>query len=248
MSSQRTTRTRRAGSGLLLTLAGRPDGEGRRSAREGRGGPSVTVIANFPRWAAPAAPDTGTLPLGPFGGQDLAVSRLATWVITHIRGVNAVRRTLGACAVAVALAVMAGCSAGSHAGPGRAASWPHQRARLLGPGPAGRGAAVRDHGRPGAAAREDGQFAHGRGGGRAAGRGAVQARRERRATSARRVSSPAPGEDLLVTAAHCIHGGKGARLQVRHRLHPRVTRTARTPFGVWTPRRPARRPAVGGLL
>lgn len=45
-----------------------------------------------------------------------------------------------------------------------------------------------------------------------------------------------PGRDLLVTAAHCIHGGKGGGYKSDIVFIPGYHNGA-TPFGVWTPRR-----------
>lgn len=45
-----------------------------------------------------------------------------------------------------------------------------------------------------------------------------------------------PGHDLLITAAHCIHGGKGGGYKTDIVFIPGYQDGA-TPFGVWTPRK-----------
>ncbi len=45
-----------------------------------------------------------------------------------------------------------------------------------------------------------------------------------------------PGKDLLITAAHCIHGGKGSGYHSNIVFIPDY-RDGNTPFGVWTPQR-----------
>jgi V8-like Glu-specific endopeptidase len=45
-----------------------------------------------------------------------------------------------------------------------------------------------------------------------------------------------PGQDLLITAAHCIHGGKGGTYHTNIVFIPDY-RDGTTPFGVWTPQR-----------
>jgi V8-like Glu-specific endopeptidase len=150
--------------------------------------------------------------------------------------VNAVRRTLGACAVVVALALAAGCSAGSHAGPaghrhglaGASAFW--GQAQLLGALPVGIA-----HGR----APRPGQTASSH----TAGTGAalrVGALFEHDASgnhfcTASVVSSP--GKDLLITAAHCINGGRGSNGYKSDIVFIPGYQDGREPFGVWTPAR-----------
>ena len=45
-----------------------------------------------------------------------------------------------------------------------------------------------------------------------------------------------PGKDLLITAAHCIHGGKGSGYRSDIVFIPGY-RDGQEPFGVWTPAR-----------
>ena len=152
----------------------------------------------------------------------------------QIRGVNTVRRTRGACAVLVALALMAGCSAGSHAGPaghrhglaGAPAFW--NQAQLLGAQPFGIA-----HGRvprpgqtasshtagPSAAPRVGALFEHDASG--------------NHFCTASVVSSP--GKDLLITAAHCINGGRGSSGYKSDIVFIPGYRDGQEPFGVWTP-------------
>ena len=152
----------------------------------------------------------------------------------QIRGVNTVRRTHGACAVVVALALMAGCSAVSHAGPaghrhglaGAPAFW--NRAQLLRALPFGiaRGRAPR----PGQTA-----SSHTAGPGAAPRVGALF---ERDASgnhfcTASVVSSP--GKDLLITAAHCINGGRGSSGYKSDIVFIPGYRDGQEPSGVWTP-------------
>ena len=42
-----------------------------------------------------------------------------------------------------------------------------------------------------------------------------------------------PGRDLLITAAHCINGGKNGGYRRRPRVRPRATGTGQAPFGIW---------------
>ncbi len=157
-------------------------------------------------------------------------------MITHIREVNAVRRTLGACAVVVALALMAGCSAGSRAGPaghrhgliGAPAFW--DRARLLAALPFGiaagrvprpRQTASSHTTAEGAALRVGALFEHDASGSHFC--------------TASVVSSP--GKDLLITAAHCINGGKGSSGYKSDIVFIPAYRDGQEPFGVWTPAR-----------
>src|SRR5271166_4151738 len=144
------------------------------------------------------------------------------------------RGTLGACAVVVALALLAGGCSGAHAGPGGhrhhgltgpLAFW--NRARLVGALPFGIG-----HGRvprpgqsasshpaaPGSALRVGALFEHDASG--------------NHFCTASVVSSP--GKDLLITAAHCIHGGKGSGYRSDIVFIPDY-RAGQEPFGVWTP-------------
>ena len=153
---------------------------------------------------------------------------------TNIREVNAVRRTLGACAVVVALALMAGCSAGSHAGRAghrhglavAPAFW--DRAHLLGALPFGIA-----HGRvprPGQTA-----SSHTAGPGDALRVGALfeQDASGYHFCTASVVSSP--GKDLLITAAHCINGGRGSSGYKSNIVFIPSYRDGQEPFGVWTP-------------
>ena len=55
-----------------------------------------------------------------------------------------------------------------------------------------------------------------------------------------------PGEDLLITAAHCISDGDGSGYKSDIVFIPGYHDGA-TPYGIWTPRAPARRTTVGGL-
>ncbi len=159
------------------------------------------------------------------------------------RGVNALRRTLGVRAVLVVLALLlallaGGCSGlhAAHAGPaghhhglgGPLAFW--NRARLLGALPFGPG-----HGR----VPKPGQTASPR----TAGAGSalrVGALFEHDASgnhfcTASVVSSP--GKNLLITAAHCIHGGKGSSGYTTDIVFIPGYRDGQEPFGVWTPAR-----------
>ncbi len=144
------------------------------------------------------------------------------------------RGTLGACAVVVALALMAGCSAGSHAGPARhrhglagpPAFW--DRAQLLGALPVG--IAPGRVPRPGQTA-----GSHTAGAGDALRVGALF---EHDASgnhfcTASVVSSP--GKDLLITAAHCINGGQGSSGYKGDIVFIPGYRDGQEPFGVWTP-------------
>src|SRR5271166_659521 len=146
------------------------------------------------------------------------------------------RGTLGACAVVVALALLAGGCSGAHAGPGGhrhhgltgpLAFW--NRARLVGALPFGIG-----HGRvprpgqsasshpaaPGSALRVGALFEHDASG--------------NHFCTASVVSSP--GKDLLITAAHCIHGGKGSGYRQDIVFIPGY-RDGQAPDGIWTPAR-----------
>ncbi len=142
------------------------------------------------------------------------------------------RRTLGACAVVVALALMAGCSAGSHAGPaghrhgpaGAPAFW--DRARLLAALPFGiatgrvprTGQTASSHtAAEGASLRVGALFEHDASGSHFC--------------TASVVSSP--GKDLLITAAHCINGGRGSGYKSDIVFIPGY-RDGQEPFGVWT--------------
>ena len=144
------------------------------------------------------------------------------------------RRTLGACAVLASLALVAGCSAGSHAGPaghrhglaGALAFW--DRAHLLGalpfgiaPGRAPRpGQTASSHtAGPGAALRVGALFEHDASG--------------NHFCTASVVSSP--GKDLLITAAHCINGGRGGSGYKSDIVFIPGYRDGQEPFGMWTP-------------
>ena len=146
------------------------------------------------------------------------------------------RRTLGACAVVVALALMAGCSAGSHAGPagrrhgpaGAPAFW--DRARLLAALPFGiatgraprPGQTANSHtAAEGAALRVGALFEHDASGSHFC--------------TASVVSSP--GKDLLITAAHCINGGRGSSGYKSDIVFIPGYRDGQEPFGMWTPAR-----------
>ena len=141
------------------------------------------------------------------------------------------RRTLGACALVAALA-LAGCSAGAHAGlrhdglTGPLAFW--NRARLLGALPFGIGGRLAP--RPGQTA-----SSHTTGPGDALRVGALF---EHDASgnhfcTASVVSSP--GKDLLITAAHCINGGRGSSGYKSNIVFIPGYRDGQEPFGVWTP-------------
>ena len=151
----------------------------------------------------------------------------------QIREVNTVSRTRGACAVVVALALLAGCSEGSHAGPaghrhglaGATAFW--NRTQLLGALPFGIAP-----GRP-----RPGQTASSRTAVPSAAP-RVGALFERDASgnhfcTASVVSSP--GKDLLITAAHCINGGRGSSGYKSDIVFIPGYRDGQEPFGVWTP-------------
>ena len=158
------------------------------------------------------------------------------------RIVSRVRTRLWAWAAVVALVLAAGCSAGQpagHRGPAghRAAGlsgppgfW--NRSRLLAALPSGVQRASR-----GQAPSQPDQSASARTAGtRAALR--VGALFEHDATgnhfcTASVVSSP--GKDLLITAAHCINGGKGSSGYKSDIVFIPGYRDGEAPFGVWTP-------------
>jgi len=148
-----------------------------------------------------------------------------------------VRKRLDTSAVVVALALLAllaGCSAGPRAGHrphgliGAAAFW--DRARLLaalpfgiGPGRVPRsGQTASPHTTaPGAGLRVGALFEH-------------DARGNHFCTASV-VSSP--GKDLLITAAHCINGGRGSSGYNSDIVFIPDYRDGQEPFGVWTPAR-----------
>jgi V8-like Glu-specific endopeptidase len=139
-----------------------------------------------------------------------------------------VRIRLWACA-AVSVAVLAGgCSAGPlhhHRGPVSAIGF-WIRSRLLGAAPLGRrvplpGQSAGSHtAGPTAGLRVGALFEHDASG--------------NHFCTASVVSSP--GKDLLITAAHCINGGKGAGYHSDIVFIPDY-RDGQEPFGVWTPAR-----------
>ncbi len=135
---------------------------------------------------------------------------------------------LGACAVAGAVtvagcAVSAGAGARHHPQQGAAAYW--NRSRLLGAQPfAGRKQSVAIAGRSHLAGPRSGLR--------------IGALFERDASgnhfcTASVVASP--GKDLLITAAHCINGGKNGTGYRRDIVFIPDYRDGREPFGVWTP-------------
>jgi len=137
---------------------------------------------------------------------------------------------LGACAVAGAVTV-AGCAASAgpgrrhHPHPGAAAYW--TRSRLLGAQPfAGRKQSVAVAGQSHIAGPRSGLR--------------IGALFERDASgnhfcTASVVASP--GKDLLITAAHCINGGKDGKGYRRDIVFIPDYRDGQAPFGVWTPAR-----------
>ena len=146
------------------------------------------------------------------------------------------RRTLGACTVVVALALMAGCSAGSHAGPaghrhgpaGAPAFW--DRARLLAAQPFG--IATGRVPRPGQTA-----SSHTAAEGAALAVGALFEHDSSGSHFCTASVVSSPGKDLLVTAAHCINGGRGSSGYNSNIVFIPGYRDGQEPFGVWTPAR-----------
>ena len=134
----------------------------------------------------------------------------------------------GALAAAIAMILLSGCSAGPPAGPrqsGAAGLW--NRSRLLGAPPLQGGQRVAplpgqtpDAHTAQVALRVGALFEHDASGDHFC--------------TASVVASP--GEDLLITAAHCINGGDGSGYNNDIVFIPGY-RDGATPFGIWTPQR-----------
>jgi V8-like Glu-specific endopeptidase len=140
---------------------------------------------------------------------------------------------LGATAIAAALTVagsVAGCTAtpdaGHHPPPAPAAYW--DRSRLLGAQPF-----IRE--RPGVLA--PGEFGNSHIAGPLAGLrvGALFARTDGHDHFCTASVVASPGRNLLITAAHCINGGRGSTGYRSDIVFIPDYRAGQEPFGVWTP-------------